>query len=348
MAELEDLPPTTYPDGSVIGDFDAGNNPPEDPEILHRPHAFALMHGNKGAKVAYGELHWRVDTFKLQFKTSVIAVADHPDHAHEHDHTHTTTSISDATTNAADGSFSGYGETQTQSTSTSGAANPENTSGDADGGSGYYSPDGHIHPHAHTHTIGHTHEVEIRHTHEHPHTHATGSPNEATTSGVKDTDGSTASSAVLSHTVSGQITYCSGASQEAIGNITQQVPKYPTEDGTAMDPEINDTKYHELGEYGDVYLCWKVDLENVGGEVEKCWVQVGDPAGDGINEVPMGNETTDRRAAGDPKVGTGQPEGDDEGVFKIKLGTVNENDPVIQKVSSDVVWTPTVMDRIKI
>ena len=89
-------------------------------------------------------------------------------------------------------------------------------------------------------------------------------------------------------------------------------------------------------------------LENVGGEVEKCWVQVGDPAGDGINEVPMGNETTDRRAAGDPKVGTGQPEGDDEGVFKIKLGTVNENDPVIQKVSSDVVWTPTVMDRIKI
>ena len=329
MAELEDIPPTDYPDGSVIGSFDAGTNPPEDPEVLHRPHAFALMHGDDGAKVAYGELHWRVDAFTLQFKTSAIAVADHPDHAHEHDHTHTTTSISDATTNAADGSFSGYGETSSQSTSTSGIQS----------GSGYGD---------HTHSITHTHEVEIRHTHEHPHTHATGSPNEATTSGVKDTDGSTYGSGSLSHTVSGQITYCSGASQEAIGNITQQVPKYPTEDGTAMDPALNDTKYHELGEYGDVYLCWKVNLENVGGEVEKCWVQVGDPAGDGINEVPMGNETTDRRAAGDPKVGTGQPEGDNEGVFKIKLGTVNEDASVSQEVSSDVVWTPTVMDRIKI
>ena len=338
MAELEDLPPTTYPDGSVIGDFDAGTNPPEDPEILHRPHAFALMHGDSGAKVAYGELHWRVDTFKLQFKTSVIAVADHPDHSHTFGtHTHT---------------FD------------------------------------HYHPHDHQHEIPpHTHPTGA-HTHGtdsagySPHTHTTnsqsssstgsevggdstttdisavntGSPNTTTTdaaagavaSGVKDTDGSTYGSGSLSHTVSGQITYCSGASQEAIGNITQQVPKYPTEDGTAMDPALNDTKYHELGEYGDVYLCWKVNLENVGGEVEKCWVQVGDPAGDGINEVPMGNETTDRRAAGDPKVGTGQPEGDDEGVFKIKLGTVNENDPVIQKVSSDVVWTPTVMDRIKI
>ena len=321
------MPTGPQPDGSVIGSIDSSLNPPEDPEILHRPHAFALMHGDSGAKVAYGELHWRVDTFKLQFKTSVIAVADHPDHAHEHDHTHTVS----GTTGAAPSSSG--------SESVTGAANPVNTSGDQDGGGGYYSTDGHVHPHAHTHTIP-----------EHTHTFSdtSSSPNEATTSGVKATDGSTYGSGSLSHTVSGQITYCSGASQEAIGNITQQVPKYPTEDGTAMDPEINDTKYHELGEYGDVYLCWKVDLENVGGEVEKGWVQVGDPAGDGINEVPMGNETTDRRAASDPKVGTGQPEGDDEGVFKIKLGTVNENDPVIQKVSSDVVWTPTVMDRIKI
>ena len=62
----------------------------------------------------------------------------------------------------------------------------------------------------------------------------------------------------------------------------------------------------------------------------------------------MGNSTTDRRAAGDPKVGTGQPEGDDEGVFKIKIGTVTESNEITQLVSSDVVWSPTVMDRVKI
>tara|TARA_Y100000114_G_scaffold34084_1_gene29466 strand:+ start:2086 stop:2766 length:681 start_codon:yes stop_codon:yes gene_type:complete len=65
MAELEDIPPTVYPDGSVIGNFDAGTNPPEDPEILHRPHAFALMHGDDGAKVAYGQLLWRIDQINL-------------------------------------------------------------------------------------------------------------------------------------------------------------------------------------------------------------------------------------------------------------------------------------------
>ena len=343
--ELDPIPDPVYPDGGKAGAFDASGNIYEAQELLHRPHAFALMHGKNGAKVAYGELHYIVNSFKLKFETSAISVADHPDHAHEHDHTHTTTSISDATTNAADGSFSGYGETQTQSTSTSGAANPENTSGDADGGGGYYSTDGHIHPHAHTHTIGHTHEVEIRHTHEHPHTHATGSPNEATTSGVKATDGSTASSAVLSHTVSGQITYCSGASQESLGNITQKVPRVKTEGGELMDATINEEYYHELDEYGDVYLCWKVDLEDVGNEVTKCWVQVGEPDGDPVIALDMGNATTNRRNSSTPHTATGQKEGEDAGVYRIKLGSVTQGSKVIQYVSSDVVWQPTVLDR---
>ena len=298
-----DTPDVNHGDGRVS----AKNNPPEKQELLHRPHAFALMHGSGGAKIAYGELHWRIDVFTLQFQQKTVAVDPHPDHAHDHPHTHTTTS---------------------QSTTKSG------TGGGYGGGSGYdtSTPD-HYHDITHTHTISQPVSTD-------------------TTSGVKETDGS--SSSGLTHTVTGLegagnvITYCDGASQSAIGNITQQVPKFPTEDGTVMDAGINETKYHDLGSFGDVYLVWKVDLENVGGEVEKCWVQVGDPAGTGINAVPMGSSTTDRRAAGDPKVGTGQPEGDDEGVFKMKIGTVTESNEITQLVSSDVVWSPTVMDRVKV
>ena len=286
-------PDVNHGDGRVS----AKNNPPEKQELLHRPHAFALMHGDGGAKIAYGELHWRVDVFTLQFKDDEVEVdvAPHSSHTHSistdiHDG-HTNGDSSKATGTYSDGTSHGYAV----------AAEPS---------TGVY---------------------------EHNHGGATGNE-----------------SATLSHTVtvnvggSDTITYCSGASQSAIGNITQQVPKYPTEDGTAMDAGINETKYHDLGSFGDVYLVWKVDLENVGGEVEKCWVQVGDPAGTGINAVGMGSATTGRRAAGDPKVGTGQPEGDDEGVFKIKIGTVTESNEITQLVSSDVVWSPTVMDRVKI
>jgi len=61
------MPTGPQPDGSVIGDFDASLNPPENPELLHRPHAFALMHGDGGAKISYGQLLWRVDRLNWHF-----------------------------------------------------------------------------------------------------------------------------------------------------------------------------------------------------------------------------------------------------------------------------------------
>ena len=387
MAELEDIPPTAYPDGSVIGNFDAGTNPPESPEILHRPHAFALMHGDDGAKVAYGELRWRVDVLKFKFQTSAIAVADHADHAHEHDHTHAvsgttgsgptgsgsdtvTTAINDATTGNVNGgsgtvttsqpddattgtdvaAVSGYGSTSSQTTTTSGIQS----------GSGYGD---------HTHDIAHGHDVAMSHTHEHDHTHTAGvashthehdhthtipahqhsfadtsdSPNEATTSGVKATDGSTYGSGSLTHTVSGQITYCAQTGQESIGKINQQVPKVDAEDGDSMDATIPNI-YHQLSSYGDVYLCWKADLEQgAGSEITHCWVQIGEPANDDIDELTLGNSTTNRRDASGSDGITGA---NDNGIYSIKLGTVNDGGQITQKVSSDVVWSPTVMDRI--
>jgi hypothetical protein len=112
-----------------------------------------------------------------------------------------------------------------------------------------------------------------------------------------------------------------------------------------MDPTIPSI-YHQLVGYGDVYLCWKVNTENVGNEVEKCWVQVGDPDGNPIGGITTGTTTTDRRAAGVPNDATGQPEGGDEGVYKIKLGTVTIDNQITQNVSNDVSWNTVVMDRL--
>lgn len=301
MAELEDIPPTAYPDGSVIGNFDAGTNPPESPELLHRPHAFALMHGDDGAKVAYGELHWRVDVLRFKFETSTIAVNAHPDHAHDHPHTHTTTS---------------------QSTTKSGP-DLESTGGSYGGGSGYD-----------TSTADHYHDITHDHTISQP-------VSTDTTSGVKETDGS--SSSGLTHTVTGQITYCAQTGQESIGKINQQVPKVDAEDGDSMDATIPNI-YHQLSSYGDVYLCWKADLEQgAGSEITHCWVQIGEPANDDIDELTLGNSTTNRRSASGSDGITGA---NDNGIYSIKLGTVNVGGQITQKVSSDVVWSPTVMDRI--
>tara|TARA_Y100000401_G_scaffold81111_1_gene66487 strand:- start:1541 stop:2458 length:918 start_codon:yes stop_codon:yes gene_type:complete len=305
MSELEKLPAVVYPDGSVTGSFGADTVLPESPEVLHRPHAFALIHGKRGAKVAYGELHYSVNSFKLKFETSAISVADHDDHSHAphttSSHTHNVEDHRHLCGDCGSGSGSGSG------------------SGDYTG-----SMDG---------SVG---------------TDSAGSET-LTHSGVKDVGGSsTAPPAVLSHTVSGQITYCSGASQESLGNITQKVPNYPREDGDLMVANINDVKYHELEEYGDVYLCWKVDLENVGNEVTKCWVQVGEPDGDPVIALGMGNSTTNRRNENEPHTATGQPEGEEAGVYNVKLGTVIKGDPVRQYVSSDVVWQPTVLDREKV
>ena len=221
-------PDVNHGDGRVS----AQNNPPEKQELLHRPHAFALMHGSGGAKVAYGELLYRIDVITMTFLNDTEGVT-------------------------------------------------------ISGGSGL--------------------------------------------SGI--TDG---------------FVRCTAAGQEAIGNITQVVPKFPTHDGTAMDPNINETKYHDLGSFGDVYLVWKVNLEETGVEVEKCWVQVGVPAGSVIAAHPSDFSTSGRRTAGSPTQATGQPEGADKGVYYVKLGSVNESAEVSQKVSSDVFWSPTVLDRIEL
>ena len=39
---------------------------------LHRPHSFALMYGDRGAKIAYGQLLWRVDNLDFHFEGNSV------------------------------------------------------------------------------------------------------------------------------------------------------------------------------------------------------------------------------------------------------------------------------------
>ena len=439
---LEDLPePQPDVQGAANTSLDCGSNVYEKQELLHRPHAFALIHGENGAKVAYGELHWSIDVLIANFKTTTISVNDHCDHSHaphaNHSHSaHTDHSHADHTDHPSH-------------THTAGVASHTHT----------YP---HTHTHDHTHDLFHTHTTNLGgatstgqpdeattgiqsgsgygdHTHEHDHTHSisqhshtttsiddattdsisstttstsspsttdtndpsasgnvtTSGPNATLThsshSGVKDvsdgsasapaevlghsnavnadgsalgddtagvlkhsgvtaTDGTTAPDCVLKHTLTvvedgGTITE-SGASvtidhvdkmgQQAIPDITQQVPNIDTEDGDPMLSEIPN-EYFQLTGFGDVYLVWKVDLE-LAPEVQKCWVQVGEPDNSPISSIGVSSAVTDR-LDNDPESSS------TEGTYSVKIGTVTEDNRIQQRVSGDVSWRPVVLDR---
>ena len=282
---LEPIPDPAYPDGWPIGSSEASGTDYEVQELLHKPHAFALMHGDKGAKIAYGQLHWRVDSFTLEFMTDLleVTVADHPSWSHTHaDHVHDN--------------------------------NHAQTGGITSSGVDHYHYGSTAHG-DHVHDTVYLPAENLG--------HGVGLPT---------------------------ITYCSQSAQETMANMSTTTPKVKTKDGIAMDPQWGNTKYHELDEYGTVYLVWQVDIESGGNEVQDCWVQVGEPEDTTtVGNISEGTSVTNRRNATEPHDGTGKPEGgvdnDDKGIFYIEIGTVAEGDHVTQLVSSDVNWTSTVMDR---
>ena len=343
------------PDGGSIGSLDCANVDYDDPH-LYRPHAFALRHRDDGAQIAYGELHWRVDTFTLQFKESTasgvsVTVDDHANHSHaphddhshadhtNHEHSTPSHTHTGTTDGASGGSYSGGPHTHTFTTNSN---TTDHTGGvvstTSSGSSSVSAEDG---------VLGHSSVTTTSH----------GTP--ASTSGILkhsgvttlDSDGQgtssdASSSGVLSHnvTVSGglnSIIYCSGAGQSAINNITQQVPKINEKDGEAMDSKLDGVHtFHQLDGYGEVYLCWEVDFEE-SPNVQKCWVQIGVPVGSVTGAVSIGNTTTGRLA---------QPPDPDYAVstYHVHIGTVNLNERVVQKISSDVSWQPIVMDRVRV
>ena len=372
---LEDLPePQPDLQGATNTSLDCGSNVYEKQELLHRPHAFALMHGENGAKVAYGELHWAIDVLIVNFKTTAVTVDDHCDHSHaphddhshadhtdhshsshtttdhqhtitsdSHDgHTHSSAGVSDYAKQGSGGNSSDVYDTTADSTGTS----PQ--------GSAYHHKHGGLTGFAGSETLAHS-GVKTTSSYGDPadtgildHSgvkHTDGSQNAPDGvlkhSGVKDTDGTTTAPAcVLGHTVNnGTINHADAMGQTAIPQITQQVPNIDTEDGDPMLSEIPN-EYFQLTGFGDVYLAWKVDLE-LSPEVQKCWVQVGDPNDSPIAGIGVAKTATDR-LDDDPEDDTGT-----EGVYSVKIGTVTEDNRIQQRVSSDVSWRPVVLDRTR-
>jgi len=62
------LPNPNYGEGHV-----SAQNHVEDPPLQHRPHAFALKHGDGGAKIAYGQLFWRIDNLDFHFRDTAVS-----------------------------------------------------------------------------------------------------------------------------------------------------------------------------------------------------------------------------------------------------------------------------------
>ena len=225
------MPTGPMPEGSIIGEMDASTNHPEGPELLHRPHAFALMHGEDGAKVAFGQLLWRIDQINIYYGLNAV----------------------DGTLLADD---------------------------------------------------------------------------------IDTADGSSSTNAAHNHGRSGQ---------NVVAGLNAKVPTIDTEDGEPFTAGINfneqDKKYHQLDGHGDVYLYWKVDLDDADSKVTKCWVTVdGTTAQADIPAVAIGHSPLDRQTTGD---GT-----NDEGTYRVKLGSVNEDAQVTQDISSDVHWSIFLLGRV--
>jgi len=240
---------TVFPDGTPAGDFDASGNPYDNPYQLHRPHAFALMHGDGGAKISYGQLIFRIDQINLSYKEN-----------------------SDGTLLADDI------DTDTWPSGTVGATYPT-------------------------------------------HPGVTPQTNAAHQQGL--------------------------SGQDAIEGLNIKVPTIDTEDGKEMSANINDIdedgiptglKYHQLNGYGDVYLYWKVDLDDAA-RVTKCWVTVdGTTAEDDVDAVPIGHSAVNRLVATSST--------NHVGTYRVKLGTVNDGTPIHQNISSDVHWSITLLARV--
>ena len=135
--------------------------------------------------------------------------------------------------------------------------------------------------------------------------------------------------------------------QDAIEGLNIKVPTIDTEDGKAMSANINDidedgtptgAKYHQLNGYGDVYLYWKVDLDD-DDRVTKCWVTVdGTTDQDDVDAVAIGFLAVNRLVATSST--------NHVGTYRVKLGTVNDGVPIHQNISSDVHWSITLLARV--
>ena len=135
------------------------------------------------------------------------------------------------------------------------------------------------------------------------------------------------------------------AGQGVINAFNVKTPTIDNAGGDPMDPTIyENTKYHQLTGYGDVYLYWTTDLDAsaMADKVDACWVQVGGPGEDELDSIGVVRYENDRTSSSSTCPTTGQK----NGRYRLKLGTVTEDAIITQNHSSDVFWTFTLLIRI--
>jgi len=130
--------------------------------------------------------------------------------------------------------------------------------------------------------------------------------------------------------------------QDAIAAFNVKIPTIDSSTGEPMDRTVPNT-YNQLDGYGDVYLYWTTALseEDMADRVDACWVQVGGtPAEAELAAVTTGSSGFHRfhpytDTAEDHRVGT----------YRVKLGTVDEDELVKQDHASDVYWSTVLLER---
>ena len=138
------------------------------------------------------------------------------------------------------------------------------------------------------------------------------------------------------------------------------IPKIGSAEGEEMDPE-SPFLYHQLDDYGDVYLNWKVKLDAVQGDdgdktITECYVSLSDLTteegstgviagtqmeGPDYQRAPLFQWATNRFNDSYAQIAAGGGLGavdrlDQEGEYSVKIGTVHEDQRIEQHLSSDV------------
>lgn len=133
-----------------------------------------------------------------------------------------------------------------------------------------------------------------------------------------------------------------GCEQGIIEPLVAHVPKIDSTSGDEMDPDMPNV-YHQLGNgYGDVYLYFTFTIAVSGGYggggttgISNVYVKV-QPAGSADGSV------TDVAAM---SFSSAPHDTTRTGVYRVKLGTVVEDEPIEQFVSTDVYFSVLQMDR---
>jgi len=121
--------------------------------------------------------------------------------------------------------------------------------------------------------------------------------------------------------------------QGVISGLTAHTPRVGSASGDVMDSEVPNV-YHQLEDYGDVYLYFSLDISS--DQISNVYVRVGLNDPDDAQDIPAVDTGAASHLLSD---------GDPTGVYRVKLGTVNEDESIEQLVDTDVFFSSLVFTR---